>query len=88
MADRLVAYLRHYFADRPQDHNGHLPIVPVVFDDQLAESNFPGVSRKAMERANISVPMCVSNQELLEEIGPLGKARRSPQALEGSYAFK
>ena len=87
MAARLAPYLRYYSSNRPLDDHGHRPLVLVVFDDFLAEGNFLGVARAEMERARVDVPLWVSYRELLEKIGPLGQAWRSPQVLESSYAF-
>ena len=59
----------------------------VVFDDYLDEGNFLGVARREMERAGVDVPLWVSYRELLEGVGPLGLAWRSPDVLEPSCAF-
>ena len=87
MAARLAPYLRYYSSNKPLDDHGHRPLVLVVFDDYLAEGNFLGVARNEMERARVNVPLWVSYRELLERVGPLGTAWRSPAVLEPSYIF-
>ena len=87
MADRLAPYLSYYSSSRPLDDHGHRPLVLVVFDDFIAEGNFLGVARREMERARVNVPLWVSYRELLEHVGPLGRAWRSPDVLEPSCPF-
>ncbi len=87
MAARLAPYLRYYASKQPLDDHGEWPVVLIVFDDFLAEGNFLGVARSEMERARVNVPLCVSYKELLDKLGPLGRAWRSPEVLEPSYAF-
>ena len=88
MSARLAPYLRYYSSNRPLDDHGHRPLVLVVFDDYLAEGNFLGVARRDMERARVNVLLWVSYREILERVGPLGKAWRNPDVLEPSYAFR
>ncbi len=88
MAARLAPYLRYYSSNRPLDDHGHQPLVLVVFDDFLAEGNFLGVARGEMERSGVDVPLWISHTGLLEKVGPLGKAWRSPDVLEPSCAFR
>ena len=87
MAARLAPYLRYYSSKQPLDDHGEWPLVLVVFDDELAESNFHGVARREMDRAGVDVPLWVSHAEILERVGPLGKAWRSPDHLETVCAF-
>ncbi len=87
MAARLAPYLRYYSSNRPLDDHGHRPLVLVVFEDFLAEGNFLGVARSEMERARVDVPLWVSYRELLERVGPLGQAWRSPEVLEAICPF-
>ena len=82
MAARLAPYLRYYSSKQPLDDNGDWPLVLVVFDDELAESNFHGVARGEMGRAGVDMPLWVSHVDLLEKIGPLGAAWREPNVLE------
>ena len=88
MATRLAPYLRYYSSKQPLDDHGVWPLVLVVFDDFLAEGNFLGVARNEMERAGVDLPLWVSHTRLLEEMGPLGKAWRSPEMLEPTHVFQ
>ena len=87
MAARLAPYLRYYSSKQPLDDHGEWPLVLVVFDDELAESNFHGVARQEMDRAGVYVPLWVSHSDIIEKAGPLGKAWREPDVLEPSLAF-
>ena len=82
MAARLAPYLRYYSSNRPMDDHGKRPLVLIVFEDPLAEANFLDVARREMECANVKLPLWVSSREALENAGPLGRAWRSPDALE------
>ncbi len=88
MAARLAPYLGYSSSNRPLDNHGHRPLVLVVFDDFLAEGNSLGVAREEMERARVNVPLWVSYRELLDKVGPLGRAWRSPEVLEPTRAFR
>ena len=88
MAARLAPYLRYYSSKQPLDDHGHQHQGLVVFDDFLAEGNFLGVARGEMERARVDVPLWVSYKELLDKVGPLGRAWRNPEVLEPSYALR
>ncbi len=88
MAARLAPYLRFYSSKQPLDDHGEWPLVLVVFDDELAESNFHGVARREMDCTGAEVPLWVSHVELLERVGPLGKAWRSPEVLEPTCLFQ
>ncbi|MDE2778826.1 MAG: helix-turn-helix domain-containing protein [Chloroflexota bacterium] len=87
MAARLAPYLRYYASQRPLDDHGAWPLALIVFDDALAEANFLGVARRELERSRVDVPLWVSHRELVEDVGPLGKAWRNPDVLEPDYAF-
>ena len=87
MAARLAPYLRYYPSKQPLDDHGEWPLVLVVFDDELAESNFHGVARREMDRTGVDVPLWVSHKDILERVGPLGKAWRDPDQLETVCAF-
>ena len=86
MAARLAPYLRYYSSKQPLDDHGEWPLVLIVFDDELAESNFHGVARREMDRAGVDVPLWVSHADILEKVGPLGKAWRDPDVLDLNYA--
>ena len=87
MAARLAPYLRYYSSRRPVDDHGAQPIVLIVFDDELVASRFLGVARNEMARAGVKLPLWVSDRRMLERVGPLGKAWRSPDVLEPTYVF-
>ena len=88
MAARLAPYLRYYSSKQPLDDHGEWPLVLVVFDDYLAEGNFHGVARGEMDRAGVDVPLWVSYKELLEKVGPLGVAWRTPEVLDPARVFR
>ena len=87
MAARLAPYLRYYSSKQPLDDHGEWPLALVVFGDELAESNFHGVARREMDRAEVDVPLWVSHTSILEKVGPLGKAWREPDVLEPACPF-
>ena len=77
MAARLAPYLRYYATGRPLEDHGLLPRVLVVFEDELAADHFPGIAADAVARAEVPLPLLVSDRTRLEEYGPLGRAWRS-----------
>ena len=88
MAARLAPYLRYYSSHDPLDDHGAYPLVLVVFDDRLVEANFLGVARREMKKAGVELPLWVSYKELVEKVGPLGRAWRSPETLTPTHAFR
>ncbi len=87
MAARLAPYLRYYSTRHPVEDHGTRPVLLVVFDDQLAAARFLGVARHETARARVDLPLWVSSREVLERSGPLGRAWRTPDLPELSYAF-
>ncbi len=87
MAARLAPYLRYYYSNQPRHDHGHQPLVLLVCDDFIAEGNFLGVARSEMERSGVDLPLWISHTGLLENVGPLGPAWRSPDVVEPSRAF-
>ena len=88
MAARLAPYLRYYSSHRPLDDHGVQPILLVVFDNDLAATQFLRVARVKMTEAGVTVPLLVSHKRLLERAGPLGKAWRAEAGSEPIYAFR
>ncbi len=87
MAARIAPYLRYYAANRPLDDHGVVPLVLVVFDDDLAAGHFLRVASDEMRRAGVRVPLWVSHRNALERLGPLGKAWQAPGRWEPSCPF-
>ena len=88
MAARLAPYLRYSSSSRrPLDDHGVLPVVLVVFDDDLAATHFLRVARHEMERAGVEVPLWVSHRAALERLGPLGRAWQTPATREALHSF-
>ena len=88
MCTRLAPYLRYYSSKQPLDDHGEWPLVLVVFDNEMAESNFHGVARQEMERAGVDLPLWVSHADILEMVSPLGRAWRDPDVLELTCPFQ
>ena len=78
MLDRLAPYLRYYSSHRPTDDHGSPPAVLIVFDDDIAATNFLRVASKRMERSKVDVPLWVSHRDAIERLGPLGRVWRFP----------
>ena len=88
MAARLAPYLRYYSTRHPVDDHGVQPVLLVVFDDPLVAARFLGVARGETTRARVKLPLWVSDGGMLEKIGSLGKAWRSPDLLKPTHAFQ
>ena len=80
MSARLAPYLRYYSSNRP--------LVLIAFEDSMAGANFLAITRSETERTNVKLPLWVSSKEALEQAGPLGRAWRSPEALEPARVFR
>ena len=78
MAARIAPYLRYYAGRRPLDDHGFVPLVLVVFDDEIAAGHFLRVAEVEMRRAGVKLPLWVSHRDVLERIGPLGAAWQTP----------
>ena len=88
MAARIAPYLRYYSTHRPTDDHGAQPAVLVVFDDDLTQTHFLRVAQEEMARTRLRVPLWVSHRSLLERVGPLGAAWRTPEGWEPVCAFQ
>ncbi len=77
MAARLAPYLRYYSTHRPIDDHGVQPSVLIVLRDDIAVTHFLRVAREEMDRVGVEVPLSVSHEAALEDLGPLGLAWRS-----------
>ena len=87
MSARLAPYLRYYSSHRPTDDHGVRPDVLVVFDDDIPASHFLRVAREEMQAKGAAVPLWVSHRAALEELGPLGRAWRTPGDWESPHAL-
>ena len=87
MAARIAPYLRYYAANWPLDDHGVVPMVLVVFDDELAAGHFLRVAADDMRRAGVKVPLWVSHRNALERSGPLGPAWQAPDRWQPSCPF-
>ena len=63
----------------PFDDHGVQPSVLVVLQDDIAVTHFLRVARDEMDRVGVEVPLSVSHEAALEDLGPLGLAWRSPK---------
>ena len=78
MSERLAPYLRYYSSHRPTDDHGVRPDVLVVFEDDIAATHFLRVAREEMGARGVTVPLWVSHGGAIGELGPLGRAWRTP----------
>ena len=87
MSARLAPYLRYFSSHRPTDDHGVRPSVLVVFDDDIAQTHFLRVAREEMQVKRVSVPLWVSHREAIEQMGPLGRAWRTPGRWDSPQAL-
>ncbi len=87
MSARLAPYLRYYSSHRPTDDHGVRPSVLVVFDDEIAHTHFLRLAREEMQAGNVIVPLWVSHSGAIEELGPLGRAWRTPTEWDSPQAL-
>ena len=78
MSARLAPYLRYYSSHRPTDDHGARPGVLVVLDDGIAQTHFLRLAREEMQAHGVSVPLWVSHRDAVRQLGPLGRAWRTP----------
>ena len=79
MSARLAPYLRYSSSHRPTDDHGVRPAVLVVLDDDIARTHFLRLAREEMQATGVTVPLWVSHQAAVQELGPLGRAWRTPR---------
>ena len=72
----------------PPTTTAHQPLVLVVFDDDIALTHFLAVAAREMERARVRVPLLASHRELVEGVGPLGRAWIGRSGDPPDYAFR
>ena len=87
MAVRLAPYMRYFSSQRPTDDHGAQPAVLVVFAGDIAATHFLRVASEEMNRTRVHLPLWVSHEAALEELGPLERAWRAPGSWEPTYAF-
>ena len=78
MRARLAPYRRYYSTHRPIDDHGVRPAVLVVFDNDLAATQFLRVAAEEMVRKRTPLPLLVSHRGLMEREGPLRRAWLRP----------
>ena len=87
MSARLAPYLRYYSSHRPTDDHGTRPGVLIVFGDDIAQTHFLRLAREEMQAQGVTVPLWVSHRAAVEEMGPLGRAWRTPNDPESPQAL-
>ena len=87
MATRLAPYLRYYSSHSPMDDHGAKPSVLIVFDDDIAATNFLRVAKDEMNRTGVRVPLWVSHRAAIHALGPLGRAWRTPGDWEPAHVL-
>ena len=87
MATRIAPYLRYYSSHIPIDDHGARPSVLIVFDDDIAATNFLRVARDEMDRTGVRVPLWVSHRAAIHALGPLGRAWRTPGDWEPAHVL-
>ena len=78
MSERLAPYLRYYSSHRPTDDHGTRPSVLIVFDEEIVQTHFLRVARERIDQSRVNVPLWVSHRAAIGELGPLGRAWRTP----------
>ena len=81
MRARLAPYIRYYDTGRPIEDHGVRPALLVVFEDELAAGHFLRLAAEEMERAEVTVPLLVSDRRALEQSGALGSGWRAIEPL-------
>ena len=87
MSARLAPYLRYYSSHRPTDDHGARPAVLVVLDDDIARTHFLRLAREEMQATGVAVPLWLSHRAAVQQLGPLGRAWRTPADPESPQAL-
>ena len=87
MSERLAPYLRYFSSHRPTDDHGTRPAVLIVFDDEIVQTHFLRVARERIDQSRVNVPLWVSHRAAIGELGPLGRAWRTPGDWETPQAL-
>ncbi len=87
MSARLAPYLRYYSSHRPTDDHGARPGVLIVFGDDIAQTHFLRLAGEEMQAQGVTVPLWVSHRVAVQEMGPLGRAWRTPNDPESPQAL-
>ena len=87
MAARLAPYLRYYSSSRPLDDHGALPIVLVLFEDDLAATHFLRVARQEISRAGVEVPLLGIPPGCPGTAGAAGTGLADPRRLGASLCL-
>ena len=87
MSARLAPYLRYYSSHRPTDDHGVRPSLLIVLDDDIAQTHFLRLAREEMQAQGVNVPLWVSHRAAVAELGPLGRAWRTPGDPESPQAL-
>ena len=78
MSARLAPYLRYFSSHRPTDDHGARPAVLIVLDNDIAQTHFLRLAREEMRAQGVTMPLRVSHRAAVAEMGPLGRAWRTP----------
>ena len=87
MSERLAPYLRYFSSHRPVDDHDVRPSVLVVFDDDIAATHFLRVAREEMQTKGVTVPLWETHRAAIDELGPMGRAWRTPGDWESPQAL-
>ncbi len=87
MSERLAPYLRYFSSLRPIDDHGARPSVLIVFDGEVAHTQFLRVAREEMRAEQTPLPLWVSHRQAIDALGPLGHAWRTPADWETPQAM-